>query len=43
MNILHIQGLQDGLNALIKYIKDNDMNQFIKKGVSSLLARKNPC
>ena len=27
VNIMHIQRLQDGLNALVKHIKDNDLNQ----------------
>ena len=27
VNIMHIQRLQDRLNALVKYIKDNDLNQ----------------
>ena len=44
MNIMNIQRLQDRLNALVKYIEDNDLNQYIKKGVSLLdilLARQN--
>ena len=29
VNIMHIQILQDGLNALVKYTEDNDLNQSL--------------
>ena len=31
VNIMHTQRLKDGFNALVKYIQDNDLNQYIKK------------
>ena len=38
VNIMHIQGLKDRLNALMKYTEYNDLNQSIKK--SKLVASK---
>ena len=31
VNIMHIQRLLDGLNALAKYIEDIDLNKSIRK------------
>jgi len=29
VNVMHIQRLQDGLNALVKHIENNNLYQFI--------------
>ena len=31
INIKHVHRLQDELKALVKYIEDNDLNQYMKK------------
>jgi len=38
VNIIHIQRLHDGLDALVKYIEDSDLNQSIKKCVFVILS-----
>ena len=33
VNIVHIHRLQDALSATVKYIEDNELNQFLKKEI----------